>query len=46
LDNYEWAQGFEKRFGLVEVDFETLERKVRPSAYVYKEIIGRNALLE
>ena len=39
LDNYEWAYGFEKRFGLVEVDFATMERHVRPSAYVYKELI-------
>ena len=46
LDNYEWALGFAKRFGLVEIDYETLERKVRPSAYVYKDIIERNALLE
>jgi len=46
LDNYEWAHGFEKRFGLVEVDFETLERTIRPSAYVYKAIIEKNALLE
>lgn len=44
LDNYEWALGFEKRFGLIEIDYETLERKVRPSAYVYKEICERNAL--
>lgn len=46
LDNYEWANGFDKRFGLVEVDFDTLERKIRPSAYVYKEIIERNALVD
>ena len=46
LDNYEWALGFEKRFGLVEIDYTTLERKVRPSAYVYKEIIEQNAMLE
>ena len=46
LDNYEWALGFEKRFGLVEIDYDTLERKVRPSAYVYKEIIERNGLEE
>ncbi len=46
LDNYEWAQGFEKRFGLVEIDYQTLERKIRPSAYVYKQIIEHNGLLE
>ena len=46
LDNYEWALGFEKRFGLVEIDYDTLERSVRPSAYVYKEIIEQNAVLE
>ncbi len=39
LDNYEWAAGFREKFGLVEVDYETLERKIRPSAYVYKNII-------
>ncbi len=46
LDNYEWALGFEKRFGLIEVDYETLERKIRPSAYVYKEICQQNAVVE
>lgn len=46
LDNYEWALGFEKRFGLVEIDYETLERKIRPSAYVYKQICERNAVVE
>lgn len=39
LDNYEWALGFEKRFGLIEVDFATQKRTPRPSAYVYKGII-------
>ncbi len=46
LDNYEWAQGFEKRFGLVEINYGTLERKIRPSAYVYKSIIERNGVVE
>ena len=31
LDNYEWALGYEKRFGLVHVDFETLERVPKAS---------------
>lgn len=44
LDNYEWALGFEKRFGLVKIDYKTLERKIRPSAYVYKEICINNAV--
>ena len=46
FDNYEWALGFEKRFGLVGINYETLERTIRPSAYVYKEIITENAVLE
>ena len=44
FDNYEWALGFEKRFGLVEIDYKTLERKIRPSAYIYKQICEENAV--
>ena len=46
LDNYEWALGFEKRFGLVAVNYETLERTIRPSAHVYKTICEHNAVVE
>jgi beta-glucosidase len=46
LDNYELALGYAKRFGLVAVNFETQERTVRPSAYVYKKIIEQNGLVE
>lgn len=46
LDNYEWALGFGKRFGLVEVNYDTQERIVRPSAYVYKKICDNNAVIE
>lgn len=46
LDNYEWALGFEKRFGLVAVNYETQERTIRPSAYVYKEICEQNQVVE
>jgi beta-glucosidase len=42
LDNYEWDLGYEKRFGLVEINYDTLERKVRPSAYVYRDICLQN----
>jgi beta-glucosidase len=44
LDNYEWALGFDKRFGLVEIDYNSLERKIRPSAYMYKKICEENAV--
>jgi len=39
LDNFEWSKGFWPRFGLVEIDYKTLERKIRPSAWKYKKII-------
>jgi beta-glucosidase len=38
MDNYEWADGYGPLFGLVEINRETLDRKVRPSAEVIKEI--------
>ena len=41
LDNFEFPEvrGFWPRFGLVEIDYKTLERKPRKSFYVYKDII-------
>ena len=44
MDNFEWNSGFNKRFGLVEVDYKTLKRKSRPSAYVYRDIIMNNGI--
>lgn len=38
-DNYEWASGFSKKFGLFKINMETKERLMRPSALIYKEII-------
>lgn len=46
LDNYEWALGFDKRFGLIEVDFKTQARTIRESAYVYKQICETNSIVE
>lgn len=37
LDNFEWAEGFGPRFGIVEVNYQNQERKIRDSAYVLTE---------
>lgn len=44
IDNFEWHQGFGPRFGLVEVDYKTQKRTIRPSAWVYSEIIKQNGI--
>jgi beta-glucosidase len=45
LDNFEWADGYSKRFGLHYVDFKTLKRTPKLSADWYKEVIARNAVV-
>ncbi|MEV0202512.1 GH1 family beta-glucosidase [Nonomuraea sp. NPDC050691] len=42
MDNFEWAWGYGKRFGLVHVDFETQERVLKDSARWYSQIIRQN----
>lgn len=42
LDNYEWAEGYEKRFGLVHVDFETLARVPKSSYHALARALARN----
>jgi len=44
LDNFEWREGFSKRFGLIGVDFQTQDRTVRQSARAYAEICRTNRL--
>ena len=46
LDNFEWENGYGDRFGLVEVDYHTQKRTVRPSAWTYKKIIKAETRLE
>ncbi len=40
LDNFEWTHGFSKRFGLIHVDYETLIRTPKKSAYWYRNMIS------
>jgi beta-glucosidase len=46
LDNFEWAEGYSKRFGIVYVDYLTQRRIPKMSAHWYKEVIRRNGLAE
>lgn len=46
IDNFEWAYGFAPRFGLVEVDYETCARRIRPSARIYERIARENRIAE
>lgn len=45
VDNFEWAFGFWPRFGLVEIDYQNQERKIRPSAWEYAKICQNNKLV-
>ncbi len=45
MDNLEWDQGFKPKFGLAEVDHQTMERRFRPSAYYFAEICKNNSLI-
>ena len=45
MDNFEWSDGFEKRFGLYHVDFRTQRRTPKLSASFYREVIQRNAVM-
>lgn len=44
LDNFEWAYGYEPRFGLVRIDYNTLKRIPRQSYYWYKEVAQTNGV--
>jgi len=46
MDNYEWADGFTRRFGLAHVNFTTFERTLRPSARLYGQIARGNSLAQ
>jgi beta-glucosidase len=45
MDNFEWADGYNLRFGIYYVDYETQKRYPKLSASFYRETISRNAVL-
>jgi beta-glucosidase len=44
IDNYEWGDGYSRRFGIHYVDFKTLKRTPKLSAEWYREVIAKNAV--
>ncbi len=41
MDNFEWAEGYEKRFGIVYVDFDTQSRILKDSAKAFKALLAQ-----
>ena len=44
LDNFEWAWGYQKRFGIVRVDYDTQRRSIKDSGLQYSRIVAERAL--
>ena len=44
IDNFEWAEGYRQRFGIVHVDFETQKRTIKDSGYWWRDLIAKNEI--
>ncbi|WP_129662618.1 GH1 family beta-glucosidase [Phytoactinopolyspora endophytica] len=44
MDNFEWSYGYDRRFGIIRVDYKTGERTWKDSAHWYRELVARNQL--
>jgi len=45
LDNFEWAYGYDKRFGIVRVDYDTQERTIKDSGLAYARRIAASRVV-
>jgi beta-glucosidase len=45
MDNFEWAEGYKHRFGLIHVDYETQKRTLKESAYWYRDVVRSNGAI-
>ena len=46
MDNFEWAYGYSKRFGLIYVDYPTQRRILKTSAHWYRRFIAANTVVD
>lgn len=46
MDNFEWAFGYEKRFGIVYVDYKSQQRTIKGSGYAYQHFLAERAKLD
>jgi beta-glucosidase len=45
MDNFEWAEGYSRRFGIIYVDYKTQERTIKRSGRWYAEVVSGNELV-
>jgi len=45
MDNFEWAEGYKHRFGLIYVDYKTQQRTLKDSARWYRKVIASNGAI-
>jgi len=45
MDNFEWAEGYEKRFGIVHVDYATQKRTIKASGLSFRDMLNRRKQL-
>jgi beta-glucosidase len=45
MDNFEWAEGYRMRFGLIHLNYATQQRTIKDSGYWYRDLIRSNGKL-